>query len=58
MKTLERFLIKMIIIQAIFLALSQLIHIWDIFPQLYELAQYEGVSKTNYSKILETFQQK
>ncbi|MGP7816076.1 YpfB family protein [Niallia sp. 01092] len=57
MKRFERLLVKVIVIQLLFLAISQLIHAWNIFPQLYELAQYEGVSKSNFSKILETFQQ-
>ncbi|MFT8321637.1 MAG: YpfB family protein [Bacillus sp. (in: firmicutes)] len=58
MKTFERLLVKLIVIQLVFLGISQLIHTWDLFPQLYELAQYEGVSKSNFSKILETIQQK
>ncbi|GKU81021.1 DUF5359 family protein [Niallia sp. NCCP-28] len=57
MKKFERIIIKIIIIQFAFLAASQMIHHWDLFPKLYELAEYEGVSKSNFTKILETFEQ-
>ncbi|PKG24138.1 DUF5359 family protein [Niallia nealsonii] len=57
MKKIERIIMKIIIIQFAFLAVSQMIHHWDLFPKLYELAEYEGVSKSNFTKILETFEQ-
>jgi len=57
MEKFEKILIKIIIIQFIFFAASQIIHHWGVFPKLYELAEYEGVSKTNFTKILETFVQ-
>ncbi|WML45131.1 YpfB family protein [Neobacillus sp. PS3-40] len=56
MKTVERVLIKLAIIQFIFLLLSQVIlHQLDAFPQLKQLTKYEGVNKNSYTEILETF---
>lgn len=56
MKTVERILIKLIVIQFIFLLLSQYVfHKFEILPELQQLARYEGVSEDNFSEILETF---
>ncbi|MCM3477136.1 YpfB family protein [Caldibacillus thermoamylovorans] len=47
---------KLVIIHAIFLILCQLLfHHFNAFPELKELTQYEGVTKENFSKVLETF---
>lgn len=59
MKTFERFIIKLVIIQFIFLLLSQIIlHQLDAFPQLKQITKYEGVTKNTYTDILETFKGK
>lgn len=59
MKTVERVLIKVIIIQFIFLFIAQLFfHQLDIFPQVKQLTKYEGVNENTYTEILETFQGK
>lgn len=56
MKRVERMIIKLVLIQGIFLLLSQiLLHHYDFFPEWRELIQYEGVGTDNFSKILETF---
>ncbi|RFU65557.1 DUF5359 family protein [Peribacillus glennii] len=56
MKTIERMIIKLIIIQAIsLLAFQILFHREDSFLELKRLAEYEGVTKNNYMKIIETF---
>ncbi|MFL6563278.1 MAG: YpfB family protein [Bacillus sp. (in: firmicutes)] len=57
MKNVERILIKIVIIQFIFLFLVQLIfHRLDVFPQVKQLTKYEGVNENTYTEILETFQ--
>lgn len=57
MKKVERVLIKIVIIQFIFLFLSQLFfHQLDVFPQVKQLTKYEGVNENTYTEILETFQ--
>ena len=59
MKKVERILIKIVIIQFIFLFLAQLIfHHLDVFPQVKQLTKYEGVNENTYTEILETFQGK
>ena len=56
MKALERIMIKIIIIQFLFLIFAQIFfHKLNVFPELKELSQYEGVSKDNFSQLLETF---
>lgn len=56
MKTIERILMKVIIIQFIFLFLAQLFfHQLDIFPQLEQLTKYEGVNENTFTEILQTF---
>ncbi|WP_251555266.1 YpfB family protein [Neobacillus muris] len=59
MKRIEQFLIKVIIIQFIFLLLSQLlVHQLDVMPQLHQLTKYEGVNESKITEILQTFQGK
>ncbi|MEH7121210.1 YpfB family protein [Neobacillus vireti] len=56
MKTIERILIKLVIVQFIFLFLSQLLlHQIDIFPQVKQLTKYEGVNENTFTEILQTF---
>lgn len=56
MKIVERILIKIIIIQFIFLFLAQLLlHQLAIFPQLEQLTKYEGVNESTFTEILQTF---
>lgn len=59
MKKVERILIKVVIVQFIFLFLAQLFfHQLDNFPQVKQLTKYEGVNENTYTEILETFQGK
>jgi hypothetical protein len=59
MKKVERLLIKVVIIQFIFLLFAQLFfHQFDVLPQVKQLTKYEGVNKNTYTEILETFQGK
>lgn len=56
MKTVERIIIKLIIIQFIFLFLIQFFLSFENHTmQLSKLSQYEGVNRNNYTKIIETF---
>lgn len=56
MKAVERILIKVVIIQFIFLFLAQFfLHQLDIFPQLEQLTKYEGVNDNTFTEILQTF---
>jgi hypothetical protein len=56
MKIVERILVKVIIIQFIFLFFAQLfLHQLDIFPQLEQLTKYEGVNEYTFTEILQTF---
>ena len=57
MKTVERIIIKLIIIQVIFLFLIQVfLSFENHVVQLSKLSQYEGVNSNNYTKIIETFE--
>jgi hypothetical protein len=59
LKKVERVLIKIVIIQFIFLFLTQLFfHQMDVFPQIKQLTKYEGVNENKYTEILQTFQGK
>jgi hypothetical protein len=59
MKKVEQILIKVVIIQFIFLFLSQLIfHQMDVFPQIKQITKYEGVNENTFTEILQTFQGK
>ncbi|MDZ5471183.1 YpfB family protein (plasmid) [Bacillus sp. 31A1R] len=56
MKIIERILIKVIVVQFIFLIITQVFfHKYDAFPELKEITQYEGVTENNFSELLETF---
>ncbi|MBM7651460.1 YpfB family protein [Neobacillus cucumis] len=56
MKTVERIIIKLVIVQFIFLFLTQfLFHQLDIFPQIKHLTRYEGVNESKPTEILQTF---
>ncbi|MFE8702657.1 YpfB family protein [Cytobacillus sp. FJAT-54145] len=56
MKTFERILIKVVIIQFLFLLFTQFfLHKLNAFPELKEITQYEGVTENNFSELLETF---
>jgi hypothetical protein len=55
MKRLERILIKLIIVQFVFLIVTQILfHNLNAFPELKEITQYEGVNNNQYSEVLET----
>jgi hypothetical protein len=55
MKSIERILIKLIIIQFVFLIVAQILfHNLNVFPELKEITQYEGVNNNQYSDVLET----
>lgn len=56
MKSIERILIKVVVIQFLFLFITQVFfHQLNIFPQLKQLTQYEGVTENNFTELLETF---
>lgn len=53
MKSFERILIKIAIIQFIFLIIAQLFfHELNAFPELKQITQYEGVTENNHSEVL------
>ncbi|WP_066313881.1 DUF5359 family protein [Bacillus sp. FJAT-29814] len=57
MKIMERLLIKVIIIQLLFLLFSQFFfHQLDVWPELNQLTKYEGVNENTLTEILQTFQ--
>jgi hypothetical protein len=57
MKIVERIIIKLIIIQVIFLCTIQIfLSFEDHMIQLSKLSQYEGVNSNNYTKVIETFE--
>lgn len=57
MKTVERIIIKLIIIQVVFLLLIQAFLSFEHKNvQLSKLSQFEGVNSNNYTKIIETFE--
>ena len=56
MKVVERILIKIVIIQFVFLFLAQFFfHQLNIFPQIDQLTKYEGVTENTFTEILQTF---
>ncbi|PWW30378.1 hypothetical protein DFO73_103263 [Cytobacillus oceanisediminis] len=58
MKAIERILLKLIIVQFIFLLITQLFfHHMNAFPELKQLTQYEGVTDQNFTELLETFKE-
>lgn len=55
MNTVERVIMKIVVIQFVLLLLSQIIfHQLDAFPQLKKITKYEGVTKNTSTKIVET----
>ncbi|WML40387.1 DUF5359 family protein [Neobacillus sp. OS1-2] len=59
LKRVEGFLVKVLIVQFLFLFLSQLLfHQLDIFPQIKQLTKYEGVNEDIFTEIIQTFQGK
>ncbi|MBT2707787.1 YpfB family protein [Pseudomonas sp. ISL-84] len=59
MKAVERILLKLIIVQFVFLLMTQLFfHHMNAFPELKQLTQYEGVTDQNFTELLETFKEK
>lgn len=55
MKSFERILIKLVIIQFVFMIIAQLFfHEFNAFPELKQITQYEGVTENNHSEVLET----
>ncbi|MFC3882742.1 YpfB family protein [Bacillus songklensis] len=58
MKSIERILIKLAIIQFIFLLIAQIVLLYSDYGSYFsKIIQYEGVTKNNFSKIIETFDQ-
>ncbi|WP_077213819.1 YpfB family protein [Bacillus dakarensis] len=56
MKTIERIIIKIIIVQFVFLLVTQFFfHRLNTFPELKEITQYEGVTENNFSELLQVF---
>ncbi|MGG3842301.1 YpfB family protein [Anoxybacillus kestanbolensis] len=59
MKTVERMLWKLAIIQFIFLCIAQLIVSHSSFaPYIVKVIHYEGVIKNSATKTIETFDQR
>ncbi|WP_210365539.1 YpfB family protein [Bacillus sp. REN3] len=55
MKTFERILLKVIIVQFVFLLAAQVFfHEFNSFPELKQITEYEGVTDNNHSEVLET----
>ncbi|PLR99764.1 YpfB family protein [Bacillus sp. T33-2] len=55
MKSVERIIMKIVIVQFIFLLIAQLFfHKFNAFPELREITQYEGISNNDFTEILET----
>lgn len=55
-KTFERIIVKIIVIQFLFLIGAQFFfHQLSIFPELKIITKYEGVNKSNFTDFLETF---
>jgi hypothetical protein len=59
MKSFERILIKIAIIQFVFLIIAQLFfHEFNAFPELKQITQYEGVTDNNHSEVLKSIMSK
>ncbi|WNF21530.1 YpfB family protein [Mesobacillus jeotgali] len=59
MKTFERILIKIAIIQFVFLVFAQVFfHEINAFPELKQITQYEGVTDNNHSEVLKSIRSK
>ncbi|MCJ7990662.1 YpfB family protein [Priestia megaterium] len=58
MNRIERILIKLVVIQFVFLIIAQCILLSSNHSTYFsKVIQYEGVSKNNFNKIIETFDQ-
>ncbi|MBM7692663.1 hypothetical protein JOC77_002093 [Peribacillus deserti] len=58
MKRFEEILIKLIMIQFVFLLFFQVFfHREDSFLELKKMAKYEGVNENNYGKVLDALNQ-
>ncbi|MDU0070903.1 MULTISPECIES: DUF5359 family protein [Bacillus] len=56
MKTFERLLLKLLVVQGVVLLCVQLLfHFSQAEPYLSKVVQYEGVNKTNIGEWIETF---
>ncbi|MEC3608982.1 YpfB family protein [Bacillus glycinifermentans] len=56
MKTFERLLLKLLVVQGVILLCVQLLfHFSQAEPYLSKVVQYEGVNKTNIGEWIETF---
>ena len=59
MKKVERIIIKLVIIQFLFLLFFQMFfHSGDSFLELKKLSKYEGVNRDSYTQIIEVLQKK
>jgi hypothetical protein len=59
MKSFERILIKVALIQFVFLVIAQLFfHEINAFPELKQITQYEGVTDNNHSEVLNRIRNK
>jgi hypothetical protein len=57
-KRIERILLKLVVIQFIFLLIVQFVLLYTpFFPYLGKIYEYEGVAKNHITKTLETFDQ-
>ncbi|WP_181535707.1 YpfB family protein [[Anoxybacillus] calidus] len=57
-KRIERILLKLVVIQFIFLLIAQFMILYTPFsPYLGKIYEYEGVSKNHVTKTIETFDQ-
>lgn len=55
MKAVERIILKIAVVQFLFLLIVQIvIHKLHMFPELMEITHYEGVAGNTVSEILET----
>ncbi|MCM3003936.1 YpfB family protein [Priestia koreensis] len=58
MKRVEQILLKLVIIQFLFLLVAQSILLFSDYSSYFsKVIQYEGVTKNNFTKIVETFDQ-
>ncbi|MCH6269050.1 YpfB family protein [Bacillus sp. FJAT-50051] len=57
LEKIEKILMKIIIIQFLFLLLTQFfLHQLDTLPELQQITKYEGVNENSITEILQTFQ--
>ncbi|WML30848.1 YpfB family protein [Neobacillus sp. OS1-32] len=59
MERVEKFLFKLVIVQFLFLILTQIFfHQFNFLPEVKQLTKYEGVTKNTMTDILETIKGK